>query len=87
MHKIKVTEDITLKEFLLHRTRALQLCTIRSGGWVEGATWIDYEDLFIHSLDRDTLDKKVESYEMGTLKVLDADGNKVDVPCMHIDLV
>lgn len=83
----KVTEDITLKEFLIHRTQALQLCTIRSSGWIEGTTWIDYEDLFINSLDKDTLDRKVESYEMGTLKVLDADGNKVDVPCMHIDLV
>ena len=83
----KVTEDITLKEFLLHRARILQLCTIRSSGWIEGTAWIDYEDLFINSLDEDTLDKKVESYEMGTLNVLDADGNKIDVPCMHIDLV
>ena len=49
-----MNEDITLYEFLLHKTQSLELCAICECGWVTSTCWIDYEDLFrVHPQLRD----------------------------------
>ena len=84
--KFKIKDDITLREFLLCKTDALQLCTFRIGGWISGTAWIDHEDLFIGSINTAYLDKKVDGYEIGTLDIIDRHLCRIEVPCLHIDL-
>jgi hypothetical protein len=50
----------TLKETLLHTLPANVYVEITDAGYRVGMTYIDYEDLFIHSLNGRLLDKKVE---------------------------
>lgn len=40
-----------VQDFCLKKTQAKELCVFRDQGWIVGATWIDYEDLFIISHD------------------------------------
>jgi hypothetical protein len=51
----------TLKEVLLHELPANTYVSITSEGWRVGFTYIDHEDLFIHSLDSKFLSQKVKS--------------------------
>ena len=59
---------MTLKEYLLKHTKVGDLCVIRIGGWIEGATYIDGEDLFISSLSSNLLEMDFKSSEWGTLE-------------------
>lgn len=52
---------MNLREFLLTKTRARELCIITDYGYVIGATYIDHEDLFINSLNPRILNEKVNS--------------------------
>ena len=54
----------TLREVLLHETKAYKYVKIYDGGWLVGMTYIDDEDLFIHSLDRDFLNQEVEDIRL-----------------------
>ena len=54
----------TLREVLLHETKADKYVKIYDGGWLVGMTYIDDEDLFIHSLDNDFLNQEVESIKL-----------------------
>ena len=47
-----------LKDFLLYKTRAEELCII-CDPWIIGAVWIDHEDWFVRSLDDRMLSKEV----------------------------
>lgn len=49
----------TLKEVLLHKLPAAAYVEITDSGWRVGFTYIDYEDLFIRSLNPKMLDRKV----------------------------
>lgn len=55
------TQIKTLKEVLLHELPAGVYVSITSEGWRVGFTYIDHEDLFIHSLDSKFLSQKVKS--------------------------
>lgn len=55
------TQIKSLKEVLLHDLPANTYVSITSGGWCVGFTYIDHEDLFIHSLDSTFLSQKVRS--------------------------
>ena len=43
----KKKENMTLYEFLRHKTHANELCVIRDCGDIVASCWTDYEDLFI----------------------------------------
>ena len=49
-----------LKEVLLHELPANAYVEITDAGWRVGFTYIDHEDLFIHSLSDRILEKEVE---------------------------
>lgn len=49
-----------LKEVLLHKIPAGSYVEITDHGWRIGFTYIDYEDLFIHSLNPKMLDQIVD---------------------------
>lgn len=79
-----MNEDVTLYEFLLHKTQSLELCAICEGGWVTSTCWIDHEDLFrVHPQLKD---RRVESDKWETLTVRDGSGNTQVVPCHYIYL-
>jgi hypothetical protein len=56
----KATTKI-LKEVLLQEVPVNTYVSITSGGWRVGFTYIDHEDLFIHSLDSKFLSQNVRS--------------------------
>jgi hypothetical protein len=78
------TDRITCKEFLLHKTDALQLCVIRDSGWIVETVWIDYEDIF--RVSEKTRNQIVKGSEYGELTIRDKDGAKIKVPCLYIDI-
>ena len=55
---------MTLRECLLERTEADRYVKIYDGGWLTGMCYIDYEDLFIVSLDHDFLRREVKGIEL-----------------------
>ncbi len=50
---------------------------------IVGATWIDYEDLFM--ISHDIRDGVVISDEWGTLPIVTEHGDKMEIPCHYID--
>ena len=54
----------TLREVLLHDTKAYKYVKIYDGGWLVGMTYIDDEDLFIGSLDNRFLSQEVEDMKL-----------------------
>lgn len=62
-----------LKDFLLHKTRAEELCII-CDPWIIGAVWIDHEDLFSRSLDDRILLKEVAKDEWKPFESCDENG-------------
>lgn len=75
----KLIKPITLHDFLLYRTNACDYVAITSGGWQIGFTFIDYEDLFIHSLDKTMLNKIVKEAKYKN----DEDINK---PVLYVEI-
>lgn len=51
---------ITVEEYLLKHTEVGDLVEFTSGGWRIGITYIDHEDLFIQSLNKNLLNAKVK---------------------------
>lgn len=77
-------EKITCKEFLLHKTNALQLCVIRDSGWIVETVWIDHEDIF--RVSEKTRNQIVKGSEYGELTIRDKTGKQINVPCLYIDV-
>lgn len=55
---------MTLRECLLERTEADRYVKIYVGGWLTGMCYIDYEDLFIVSLNSNFLRREVKGIEL-----------------------
>lgn len=60
--KYQESERKTLKEVLLHVLPANVYVEIVDSGWRVGFTYIDYEDLFIHSLSDNILNRAVAKF-------------------------
>ena len=73
-----------LREFLLKKTNAKELCVIRDGGWIVASCWIDYEDLFYvpHKL----ADYVVKNDEWGYLSVVNENNAEILIPCHYVDV-
>ena len=56
----------TLQEVLLYDIPADRYVEIRDHGWRVGFTYIDYEDLFIESLNPAILNRRVEDLQQIT---------------------
>ena len=53
---------MTLRELLLCKTKVDDIIIFRLSGYRIGCTMIDYEDLFIHSIDNNLLEKEIIDY-------------------------
>ena len=53
-------KNITIEEFLLHHTNVGDVIVFRGGGWYEGITIIDNEDLFIRLFNNKFLNYKIK---------------------------
>jgi len=77
-------EGITVIDYLLHRTRATELCVLCDCGYIVETVWIDHEDLFmVTSKNRN---RAVKETKWGTVTVRSWDGSKVIVPCRYIEM-
>ena len=74
---------MTVREFCLRGTLALQLCAIREDGWIVEVVWIDHEDLF--RISEKSRDRKVLKTSFGTLPIVKELGTTIEVPCLFID--
>lgn len=62
---------MTLEEFLLHETEVNTYVKIFDGGYLIGMAYIDSEDLFINSLNKEILNRELENttqYEVVIVK-------------------
>lgn len=75
---------MTVREFLLKRTDAQELCVIRDSGYIVMTAWIDYEDLF--AINNDIGKKNVRSDTWGTIPIRNHNGNTINVDCHFIDI-
>ncbi len=74
---------ITVREFCLRETQSTELCVLCDDGWAVGAVVIDYNDI---SMIPDSLkDKKVTHHYWSEWTIVNADGEKVEVPAHFID--
>lgn len=73
---------MTVAEYCRNKTRALQLCAILDHGWIVETVWIDYEDIFRIS-DR-SRNMTVKETEQDKLTIVDANGKKMEIPCLFI---
>lgn len=73
-----------LREFLLKKTNAKELCVIRDSGWIVASCWIDYEDLFYvpHKL----ADNVVKNDEWGYLSIVNENNAEIKIPCHYVDV-
>jgi hypothetical protein len=58
--RVNSMNKITVEEYLLKHTEVGDLVEFTSGGWRIGITYIDSEDLFIQSLNKNLLNAKVK---------------------------
>ena len=75
-----------LTEFLLHHTKARELCAITMGGWINATFFIDHEDLFARYVHKDLANATVKSHHWETLPIIDEKGKSLDVPCHFIEV-
>ena len=73
-----------LSEFLLRKTRALELCVIRDSGWIIATFWIDYEDLFY--IPHKLANRVVKNDEWGYLPIVNKNNAEIKIPCHYVDL-
>jgi hypothetical protein len=74
---------ITVLEFCLHKTQAMELCVLCDEGWIVGAVWIDHEDIF--RIPDSLKDQKVTRHYWKELTIVNADGEKMKIPAHFID--
>ena len=77
-------EQITLREFLLTKTEATELCVIRWDGWISAAIYIDYEDLF--PVPDNMSQKLVKGHEWGILRTKVHDGMVQQIEVHYVDI-
>lgn len=75
---------MTLKEFLLKKTNAEELCVIREGGWIAASCWIDYEDLFF--VPQRLSNMVVKNDEWDYLPVVNENNARIKIPCHYVDV-
>lgn len=73
-----------LHEFLLKKTQVGELVQITRCGWNCAAAIIDNEDLFIHSINSDILDREVKEDYWKDLSFQTGNPNKRTVATVHI---
>lgn len=73
---------MTVVEYCRNKTRALQLCAILDHGWIVETVWIDYEDIF--RISESSRKLKVKKAEQDKLKIVDANGKEMEIPCLFI---
>lgn len=59
---------MTVRETLLHHVKGGELVQILDGGYNVAMCFIDYEDLFIHGIPKEILDKEVKRNINGILR-------------------
>lgn len=77
---------MTLSEFLLKKTQALELCVIRDSGWIVASCYIDHEDLFHGRLHQKLRDMEIKGDEWGVINTKLKDGKVIQIPCHYIDV-
>ena len=76
----------TLSYFLHHKTQVGELCVIRDCGYDIGVVSIDYEDLWVRGVNPNLFDEEVKGDCWGTMPVVDARGNKIEIPVHYVDV-
>ena len=74
---------ITVYDFCRHKTQAAELCVLCDGGWIVGAVWIDYEDIF--RIPDSLRGKAVKSDHWEELTIVNEQGEKMKIPAHFID--
>ena len=77
---------MNVQEFLLHHTRAEELCIVLDGGWTCAAAWIDHEDLFIGGIPEEIRKREVKSDRWGTLRVSKKNGKFREICCHYLEV-
>ena len=75
-----------LSEFLLNKTRPLDLCVIRDDGWIVASYYIDHEDLFDRHLSHKLRDMEVKDAKWGVINTRLRNGRIIQMPCHYIDV-
>ena len=75
---------MTVREFLLSKTNAMELCVIRDAGYIVETAWIDHEDLFIGDINHSSA--IVKSDEWGFLEIYVPGNLRHSVPVHYIDI-
>lgn len=75
---------MTLREFLLKKTNALELCVICEDGWITATCWIDYEDLF--HIPPKLENKIVKGDKWDYLTIVNENNASIKIPCHYIDI-
>lgn len=75
---------MSLREFLLTKTNALELCAITDGGWIVATCWIDHEDLF--HVPPKLADKPVKKEYWDYLTIVNENNASIKVPCHFVDV-
>lgn len=73
---------MTVAEYCRNKTRALQLCAILDQGWIVETVWIDYEDIF--RISERSRNLTVKEVKQDKLKIVDANGSEMEIPCLFI---
>lgn len=84
MEPEKISLDVTLREFCLHHTKARELVAVTDSGYIVSTVWIDYEDLF--AIPEKLSNKKIKSHYWSTLAVVDANGNRTEIPAHYVEI-
>ena len=72
-----------LYEFLLHKTRAEELCVI-CNPWIVATVWIDHEDLFIGYLNKGLKEAKVIKDDWRSLVITLDNGTRMYIQAHYI---
>ena len=72
-----------LKDFLLHRTKAKELCVI-CNPWRIATVWIDHKDLFIHYVDSRLKESEVINDEWDSLETALDNGCRIYIQAHYI---
>lgn len=73
-----------LKDYLLNKTQAMELCVITEDGWITATCYIDHEDMFHIPLQ--LAGKTVKSEQWSVINIVDKNGKVIQIPCHYIDV-
>lgn len=83
-NQVSNNEQVTLINFLRHKTAVSELCVIRESGWITTTVYIDCEDLF--RIPPKMYDYIVKSDEWSVITIVDKYGRNIRIPCHIIDV-